>query len=102
LTLKGGEMEAIAVEWKRAVVLNHDWYDWGDFHWIGPDNVGMRYTQYNRILLPGGYSAVSLNDETPKTFAVTLKLEPDKFFEMPPDVHKALSGEDDSGEEGGD
>ncbi len=99
LTLKGGEMETIAVEWKRAVVLNHEWFEWGDFHWIGPDNYGMRYTQYNRILLPGSYSAVYLASEAPKTFAVTLKLEQDKFFEMPPDVKKAIGGEEDTGEE---
>ncbi len=102
LTLKGGEMETIAVEWKRAVVLNHDWYDWGDVHWIGPDNAGMRYTQYNRILLPGGYSATLYSGEAPKVFPVALKLETDKFFEMPPEIRKALNGEESSNEEGGD
>ncbi len=101
LTLKGGEQETIAVSWKRAVVLSSEWYDSAEFHWVGPDGAAMRFTQYNRIFLPGAYNAICHHGETPREFPVALKLETDKFFELTPEIRKFVSGED-GGDDGGD
>lgn len=101
LTLKGGEMETITVAWKRAVVLSSDWYDSAEFVWVGPDGAAMRFTQYNRIFLPGAYNAICHYGETPREFPVTLKLEADKFFDLTPEIRKFVSGEE-GGDDGGD
>lgn len=100
--LKGGELETLAVDWKRAAVLHQDWYEQYTIHWSGPNGDATRYTQYNRILLPGTYVAIIEIGDAPKSINVAVKLDDGKYFEVPEDVKKALNADESTEEEGGD
>lgn len=91
LKLTETSIQTLTVAWKAAVVLDESWFEFGQVDFFGEN--GLRYVAYNRILLPGAYTARFYAGETPVDHSVVLKAE-GKYSVLPPEIRKALGGDD--------